>query len=311
MEFKHIPIMLNECLDGLNIKPNGIYVDGTIGGAGHSNEILKRLDSDGLLIGIDKDVDAIKASTERLSKISNNFKIVKDDFKDFDNILSSLNIDKVDGVLLDLGVSSYQLDNAERGFSYREDAKLDMRMDKSQKLSAYEVVNYYNYEELSNVIYKYGEERFSRQIASKIVKLREEKPIETTLELANIVESCYPKKLLFKGGSVAKKTFQAIRIEVNGELTKLDEVLHSMVNHLNKGGRICVITFHSLEDRIVKDAFKEMSTDCICPPSAIICVCHHKASIKLINRKPLVPSEEEQKINSRSTSAKLRIIEKL
>ena len=310
MEFNHFPVMLMECINGLNIKENGIYVDGTLGGAGHSSEILKRLKT-GKLIAIDKDLDAIKESSNRLSKIGNNFIVVHNDFKNFSSILDELKISKVDGILLDLGVSSYQLDNAERGFSYIADGKLDMRMNSEQELSAYDVINKYSYEELSRIIWEYGDERFSRKIASNIIRHRAVKPIERTLELVNIIEEVYPSKIKNRGGSVEKKTFQAIRIEVNGELNKLKEVIYDMVDRLNVGGRLCVITFHSLEDRIVKHTFKDLSLDCICPPSAIVCVCNHRAKVKLISRKAINPTEEEIAENKRSHSAKLRIIEKI
>lgn len=310
MEFSHFPVMLSECIEGLNIKENGIYVDGTLGGAGHSVEILKKLKT-GKLIAIDKDLDAINSSEKKLKSISNNYQIVHNDFKNFTQILDELNIDKVDGILLDLGVSSYQLDNAERGFSYIADGNLDMRMDKEQELSAYEVVNKYSYEDLSRIIFEYGDERFSRKIASNIIRHREKAPIKTTKELVEIIEEVYPSKIKNKGGSVAKKTFQAIRIEVNGELNRLKDVLYEMVDRLNKGGRICVITFHSLEDRIVKHSFKDMSLDCICPPSAIICVCNHRAKVKMISKKAILPTDDELSVNKRSHSAKLRIIERI
>lgn len=310
MEFKHLPVLLNECLEGLNIKPDGIYVDGTLGGAGHSSELLKRIPK-GKLIAIDKDLDAIKVSRERLSKISNNFVIVHDDFKNIPLILDNENIEKVDGILLDLGVSSYQLDNYERGFSYIGNGKLDMRMDKTQKLSAYNVVNEYSEERLAKIIYEYGDERFSRKIAKSIVIARANKPIETTQELVQIIERCYPSKIKNKGGAVSKKTFQAIRIEVNGELNKLKEAIENMIKKLNKKGRICIITFHSLEDKIVKTVFKEMSTNCICPPEVPICVCNHRAEIKIINHKVITATDEELSLNKRSHSAKLRVAEKL
>ena len=310
MEFKHLPVMLNECLDGLSIKENGTYVDGTLGGAGHSQEILKRIPK-GKLIAIDKDEEAINASRERLNKISDNFVIVHDDFKNMPNILDNLNTPNVDGILLDLGVSSYQLDNYERGFSYIGDGKLDMRMDKNQKLSAYDVVNNYSQEDLARIIYEYGDERFSRKIAKSIAIARQNKPIETTQELVQIIERCYPSKIKNKGGAVSKKTFQAIRIEVNGELNKLKEAIESMITRLNKGGRICIITFHSLEDKIVKSVFKEKSTNCICPPELPICVCKHRAEIKIINHKVITATEEEIQNNKRSHSAKLRVAEKI
>lgn len=310
MEFVHKPIMLKECLDGLNIKEDGIYFDGTLGGAGHSKEILKRIPK-GLLIAVDKDDDALKVATKRLSEISNNFKTVKSDFKQFNKVLDDLGVDKVDGVLLDLGVSSYQLDNEERGFSYRFDAKLDMRMDRTQDFSAYEVVNEYTEEQLSKIFFEYGEEPFSKKIAKNIVIARQNKKIETTFELVDIIKQSMPKKVLMTKGHPAKRIFQAIRIEVNHELDSLDKVIKDMINRLNKYGRIAIITFHSLEDRIVKNIFKEYSTDCICPKELPVCVCNHKASIKLITRKPIIAGYEEQKENTRSTCAKLRIAEKL
>lgn len=310
MEFNHFPVMLQECIEGLNIKPNGIYVDGTLGGAGHSSEILKRL-TRGKLIAIDKDEDAIKYSENKLKEISDNFVIFHNDFKNIPHILDELKIDFVDGILLDLGVSSYQLDNYERGFSYIGDGKLDMRMDKNQELSAYEVVNEYSYEELARIIFEYGDENFSRKIARNIIKHREVKLVETTSELVKIIEEVYPFKIKNKGGAVSKKTFQAIRIEVNGELNKLKEAVESFIDKLNVGGRLCIITFHSLEDRIVKNVFREMSRDCICPPEALICRCNHKAKIRQINRKVIVPKDNELEINKRSHSAKLRIVERI
>lgn len=311
MEFSHIPVMLNECIDGLNIKPNGTYVDCTMGGAGHSSVIADKLSSEGTLICIDKDIEAIQVGKERLKDKKPKIIFVNEDFKNYKSILAENGIEKVDGVLIDLGVSSYQIDNAERGFSYRFDAPLDMRMDKSQSLSAYEVVNSYSYEELIKILFEYGEEDFAKSIARNIIKTRETKNIETTGELVKIIESSVPSKVLHKGGSVAKKTFQAIRIEVNGELADLDRALKEMIFSLNKGGRLVVLTFHSLEDRIVKNVFKDESTGCICPKELPICVCHHKEVVKLINKKPIVASESELKVNSRSTSAKLRIVEKL
>lgn len=311
MEFKHIPIMLNQCIDGLDIKPNGIYVDGTLGGAGHSKEILKRLSDGGLLIGIDKDQEALDVATKRLCEVGKNFVTVKDDFKDFDNILNNLKIDKVDGVLLDLGVSSYQLDNAQRGFSYIKDAPLDMRMDKSNPLTAEIVVNQYSPEKLTEIFYEYGEEPFTKNIVKNIVEFRRTQKIETTGMLAQIIKNSVPKKVQIVKGNPCKRVFQAIRIEVNGELEGLKEVLEKMIARLKKGGRIAVITFHSLEDRIVKNVFKLCETDCICPKNIPVCVCHHKASIKLINKKPIVADSEELKNNSRSASAKLRIAEKI
>ncbi len=311
MEFKHIPVMRDECIDGLDIKPDGVYVDCTLGGAGHSSEIAKRLSSKGTLICIDKDIEAINASRPRLENFDANIIFVNDDFKNFANVLAQNNIDSVDGVLIDLGVSSYQIDNGERGFSYRFDAPLDMRMNKSQSLSAFNVVNDYSQDEIVKILFEYGEESFARQIARNIVKARENKKIESTLELVDIIEHSVPAKVLHKGGSVAKKTFQAIRIEVNGELVELDRVLNQMINSLSVGGRLVVLTFHSLEDRIVKNVFKEAATGCICPKELPICVCHHKEVVKLVNRKPITATNEELKINTRSSSAKLRIVEKV
>ena len=302
--------MLDECLQGLNIKSNGIYFDGTLGGAGHSSEILKRL-SGGLLIATDKDDDALKVSTKRLSAIGNNFVTVKADFKDFNRVLDDLKIDKIDGVLLDLGVSSYQLDNAERGFSYTKDAPLDMRMDQTNTLTAFDVVNTYTESQLTKIFYEYGEEPFTKNIVKNIIEARKIKPIKTTLELAQIIKNSVPKKVQIAKGNPCKRVFQAIRIEVNRELTGLEQAIYEMIARLKKGGRIAIITFHSLEDRIVKDAFKFCATDCICPKSIPICVCGHKASIKLVNKKPLVANDREQKENSRSLSAKLRIAEKI
>ena len=310
MEFSHIPVMLNECIEGLNINPSGIYVDGTLGGAGHSTEILKRLKK-GKLIAIDKDIEAINSSKPKLESISSNFEIIHNDFNNFKSIMQSLNIDKVDGILLDLGVSSYQVDNPERGFSYRYDSKLDMRMDREQYFTAFDVVNNYTEERLVNILYEYGDESFARKIAKNIVTARKIKPIETTSELVKLIERAYPSKIIHKGGSVSKKTFQAIRIEVNGELSRLKETLSDMIDALKVGGRLCVITFHSAEDKIVKHLFKEKSLKCICPKEAIKCTCNHQPDVKLITRKAIVASEEELKINKRSHSAKLRIVEKV
>ena len=311
MEFKHIPIMLDSCLDNLKIKPNGVYVDATLGGAGHSSEIAKRLSEKGTLIGIDKDIEAINVSKERLKNSKCKVLFVNDDFKNFKQILENLGIEKVDGVLIDLGVSSYQIDNKERGFSYIGDGKLDMRMNQNQKLSAYEVVNNYTYEKLVKILYEYGEESFAKNIVRNIINKREVSPIQTTKELVEIIEKSVPAKVLHKGGSVAKKTFQAIRIEVNGELTGLSEVIQDMINSLNVEGRLCVLTFHSLEDRIVKNIFRDNATGCICPKNFPICVCGHKEKVKLPYNKPILPSEKEQSENSRSKSCKLRVAEKI
>ena len=302
--------MLNECLDGLDIKPDGIYFDGTLGGAGHSSQILKRL-KNGLLVATDKDDDALAVSSARLKQISSNFVTVKSDFKNFCNVLDNLNIDKIDGVLLDLGVSSYQLDNAERGFSYTKDAPLDMRMDQTGLLTAQDVVNNYTEAELTKIFYTYGEEPFTKTIVKNIVEERSKEPIKTTMQLAEIIKRSVPKKVQIAKGNPCKRVFQAIRIEVNCELLGLEKVIFDMIDRLKKGGRIAIITFHSLEDRIVKDAFKHCATDCICDKSIPICVCGHKASIKLVNKKPLVASQTEQQQNSRSLSAKLRVAEKI
>jgi len=311
MEFTHIPVMLNECLEGLNIKADGTYVDGTVGGAGHSIEIVKRLSENGRLICVDKDEDALKAAGERLAPYKDRVTFIHDDYKNLVNELDSIGVGKVDGILLDLGVSSYQLDNAERGFSYMKDAPLDMRMDRSQRISAHEVVNGYTESELARILFDYGEEKLARQIARNIVRARSEKPIETTLELAKIVEDTYPAKTRWKFGHPAKRTFQAIRIEVNDELSSLGEAVTAMARRLEKGGRMAVITFHSLEDRIVKSAFKELSLACTCPPDFPVCVCGKVQEVELVNKKPITASEEELENNSRSQSAKLRVIEKL
>ena len=303
--------MLDEVIEGLNIKENGIYVDCTVGGGGHSFEIAKRLGS-GHLYAFDRDEEAIQKSTKTLAPFSEKVTIIKSNFKDSPSILKSFGVEKIDGFLIDLGVSSHQIDEGERGFSFVHDGPLDMRMDRSENsLTARDIVNNFSYEELVKIFYSYGEEEFSKNIAKKIVENREKKPIETTFELRDIIESSLPKKVVFSRGGASKKVFQALRIYVNGELEGLDKVLEELISLLDAGGRGCVLTFHSLEDRIVKNVFKLYSTDCICPPKTPICICGHKASVKLVNRKPIVASEEEQKRNSRSTSAKLRIVEKL
>ena len=302
--------MLNECIRGLDIKPDGIYVDCTLGGGGHSKEIASRLTT-GRLIAIDKDEDAIMAAAERLYGYKERITIVHDDFKNFRHILDGLKIDKVDGILADLGVSSYQIDNEERGFSYIKDAPLDMRMDRSQYLSAFNVVNEYTVNELTKIIAAYGEERYARKIAENIVQYRENRSIRTTRQLAEIVEKSIPAKFRWKYGNPCKRTFQAIRIEVNGELEYLDAAITDMVNSLKSGGRMCVITFHSLEDRIVKQRFKEFFTDCVCDKSLPQCVCGKKREIKILTPKPVTAGEEELGNNSRAECAKLRIIEKI
>lgn len=309
MEFKHKPVLLDETINGLNIKPNGIYVDGTLGGAGHSNHILKRLSSKGLLIGIDRDEEALSAAKERLKDFQN-VKYVHGNHDEIEEILKELDIDKVDGILLDLGVSSYQLDQRERGFSYLGNNELDMRMDKSQELTAKEVINNYPEEKLANIIYEYGEERFSRQIAKNVCEYRKSKKIETTEELVQIIEKSIPS-FAKKDGHPAKRTFQAIRIEVNNEIKPLYETIKNSVYCLKQGGRLVVITFHSLEDRAVKNAMVDLQGKCTCPSELPYCVCNYESFGKIINKKPIVASEEEKERNSRSKSAKVRIFERL
>lgn len=310
MEFKHISVLLNESVDALNIKKDGIYADGTLGGGGHSEKILERLSNGGLLIGIDQDAEAICAAKKRLEKFTNviyentNFKNIKD-------ILIRNSIENIDGAVLDLGVSSYQLDNADRGFSYIADSRLDMRMDLSSELDAYRVVNTYSEENLAKIFFEYGEEKFSRRIASQIVKTRGEKPIETTLELSELVKKCIPQKTVKKGSHPAKRVFQALRIEVNGELAILEGALNDFFDVLKPGGRLAVISFHSLEDRIVKNTFASLAKGCVCPKDFPVCVCGKKPRGKIITRKAVVPSDDEIDRNKRSKSSKLRVIEKL
>lgn len=311
MEFHHVPVMLKECIDGLDIKADGIYVDCTVGGAGHSSEIAERLGENGRLIAVDKDADALMVAGERLSRFGKKVSFLHDDFKNLIQDLDVMKVDGVDGILIDLGVSSYQLDNAERGFSYMKDAPLDMRMDRSQYLTAFNIVNEFGACEIIKILFDYGEEKLAKRITENIVKFRSKQTIETTLQLAKIVEDSYPAATRFKYGHPAKRTFQAIRIAVNDELGTLKESLKQMALRLNRGGRMAVITFHSLEDRIVKTAFKELSTDCTCPADFPICVCGNKKEVELVNRKPILPSEDELKNNSRSQSAKLRIIQRL
>ena len=312
INFKHKPVMLQEVLSGLNINPDGIYIDCTLGGGGHSEKILENLSNNGQLIGLDKDAEAIEYTTNRLQHKYPNFKSFHIDFKQVLEVIDYLNLyNKIDGVLIDLGVSSYQIDTPERGFSFRFDGPLDMRMDKSQSLSAYNVINEYSYEKLCKILFEYGEEEYAKKIAKNIIKAREKSPIKTTFELSKIVENSMPAKVVFKRGGADKKTFQAIRIEVNGELDNLYETILLLAKNLKKGGRMAILTFHSLEDRIVKYAFKELCTDCICPPKTPICICGHKALCKLINKKPLIASSQEQQENTRSTCAKLRIVERI
>lgn len=310
VEFHHVSVLLNECIEGLNIKENGIYVDGTLGGAGHSSEIVKRLKT-GRLIGIDQDTDAINAATKRLEPYKDRVTLVHDNFSNVKVVFAQLGIEKADGFLLDIGVSSHQLDEAERGFSYMQDAPLDMRMNSESDFSAYNVVNEYSEDELNNVIFKYGEERWAKRIAQFIVEARKQKPIETTFELVDIIKKAVPKGARKDGPHPAKRTFQAIRIEVNGELEILEKTIDDMTELLNPGGRLCIITFHSLEDRIVKNAFRKQENPCTCPPEFPVCVCGKKPLAKVITRKPILPSEEELEENHRSRSAKLRILERI
>lgn len=310
MEFNHISVLLNETIEGLNIKPDGIYADGTLGGAGHSYQIASKLNGLGRLIGFDQDEDAITASTERLKEFKN-VTIVRSNYRNMKEELNNRGIEKVDGILLDLGVSSYQLDTVSRGFSYKEAAPLDMRMDNRNEVTARDIVNNYSQGDLFRIIRDYGEDKFAANIAKHIVMNREVKPIETTTELAEIVKAAIPMKFRKQGGHPAKQTFQAIRIELNSELSVLKESLMDMIDLLNPNGRICIITFHSLEDRIVKNIFKEAEDPCTCPKNFPTCVCGKKSKGKVITRKPILPSEEELKLNSRSKSAKLRIFEKI
>ncbi|WP_427338490.1 16S rRNA (cytosine(1402)-N(4))-methyltransferase RsmH [Caloranaerobacter sp. DY30410] len=310
MDFKHVSVLLNEVIEGLNIRENGIYVDGTIGGAGHSKEIVKKL-KNGRLIGIDQDINAIYKAEEELEQYIEKVTLVHDNFSNISNILSRLNINAIDGVLLDLGVSSHQLDVAERGFSYKKDAFLDMRMDRSKDFSAWDVVNKYSEDELAKIIREYGEERWASRIAKFIVEYRKNNTIDTTGQLVEIIKKAIPKGARKDGPHPAKRTFQAIRIEVNNELGILKQTIKDIVKVLNKGGRICIITFHSLEDRIVKETFKELSLDCICPPELPVCMCDKKRELKIITKKPILPSDEEISGNPRARSAKLRIAEKV
>ena len=309
-EFHHISVLLQECIDGLNIKPDGIYVDGTLGGAGHSSQIAKRLTT-GRLIGIDRDPVALKAAGERLEPYKNNVTLVHSNFCEIKQVLQDLQIPGVDGILLDLGVSSPQLDDGERGFSYMVDAPLDMRMNGEDSLNAQIVVNTWSQEELKRILYTYGEERYAPQIAAAICRRREEKPIETTLELVDIIRSAMPPAALREKQHPAKRSFQAIRIAVNDELGSVEKVMEDAIPLLNPGGRLAVITFHSLEDRIVKTAMTAASKGCTCPPNFPVCVCGKKPAVKLVSRKPIVASDEELEINPRSRSAKLRVCEKL
>jgi len=310
MEFTHISVLLNEVLEGLNIKPDGIYVDGTLGGAGHSFEIAKRLDAGGRLIGIDRDDNAIAAATKRLEPYKDRVTIVRDNYLNTLDILDTLGIKAIDGMLLDLGVSSHQFDEGERGFSYREDAPLDMRMDRRDELTAFEVVNEYSEQELFRIIKDYGEDSFAKNIAKHIVRARSEKPIETTFELADVIKAAIPARVREGKGHPAKKTFQAIRIEVNSELDILKDSINGLIDVLKPGGRLCIISFHSLEDKIVKNAFRTAEDPCICPKDFPVCVCGRKSKGKVITRKAVTAGVEELEMNNRAHSAKLRVFEK-
>lgn len=309
-DFHHVSVLLDECLAGLNIKPEGTYVDGTLGGAGHSGEIVKRLTT-GRHIGIDRDPIALKAAAERLKPWEDRVTLVHSNFCEIKSVLDDLNIEGVDGILLDLGVSSPQLDDGERGFSYMVDAPLDMRMNNEDSLSAHDVVNSWSFEELKKILYEYGEERFAPRIASAICARREVKPIETTLELVDIIRSAMPAAALREKQHPAKRSFQAIRIAVNDELNSVAKVMEDAIPKLNKGGRLAVITFHSLEDRIVKNAMAAAAKGCTCPPNFPVCVCGKKPQVKIITRKPIVSGDEELERNPRARSAKLRICEKI
>ncbi|MEG0220870.1 MAG: 16S rRNA (cytosine(1402)-N(4))-methyltransferase RsmH [Clostridia bacterium] len=311
MEFKHVSIMLDECMEGLDIKPDGIYVDGTLGGAGHSLKIISKLNKNGKLIGIDRDNDALTVATERLKQYTN-FIPVHSNYSEIISILKNLNINGVDGVLMDLGVSSFQLDEAERGFSYMKDAPLDMRMDREDKLTARDIVNKYPEAKLANVIYDFGDEKYSRQIAKKICDYRSNiKEIETTLELVKIIKSAMPARALNEKQHPAKRTFQAIRIEVNNEIGALKQTIIDDILSLNPDGRIAIITFHSLEDKIVKHTFNEMQGKCTCPSDFPVCICNVKSYGKVITKKAIVPSDEEIKENPRARSAKLRVFKRI
>lgn len=309
MSFNHVSVLLKECIEGLNIKPNGIYVDGTLGGGGHSFKILQLLDK-GKLIGVDQDTDALNAATEKLKIFEGKFIPYHSNFSKIAQVLEDLEIKKIDGLLLDLGVSSFQLDEAERGFSYMNDGKLDMRMNQSDAFTAYDVVNSYSEHELTRIISDYGEENWANRIAKFIIEERANKPIETTFELVDVIKNAIPAAARKDGPHPAKRTFQAIRIEVNNELKIIEQTIEAAVENMNNGGRIAIITFHSLEDRIVKNAFKKLAQGCTCPPEFPICVCGGKPVVKIITKKPILPSEQEVESNPRARSAKLRVAEK-
>ena len=311
MEFKHVSVLFDECMEGLNVKPDGIYVDGTLGGGGHSSGICERLGPNGTLIGIDRDQDALNAASKRLEKYNCNKIFVQSNYSDIAQVLEELEIDEIDGALLDLGVSSFQLDNPERGFSYMNDAPLDMRMSQDDSFTAADVVNDYDKKELTNIISKYGEERWASRIADFIVKARAEKPLESTFELVDVIKAAIPASARRTGPHPAKRTFQAIRIEVNDELGQLERAVEEFCDVLAPKGRLCIITFHSLEDRIVKDIFNQRANPCTCPKEFPVCVCGKKADIKKITGKPIVSSDEELEDNPRARSAKLRVAQKL
>lgn len=311
MEFSHVSVLLEETIRELDIKPDGIYVDGTLGGAGHATEVCKRLGDKGRFIGIDQDEVAIKTSSERLAVFGDKVCVVRSNYSDILNVVHNLGIEKVDGIVLDLGVSSYQLDTPERGFTYREDVKLDMRMDQRQELTARDIVNNYSEYDLYRIIRDYGEDKFAKNIAKHIVLNRQEKPIETTFELNEIIKNAIPMKVRKKGGHPSKKTYQAIRIELNKELDVLENTLNDMIDILNPGGRICIITFHSLEDRIVKSIFRKNENPCTCPPSFPVCMCGAIPKGRVVTRKPILPSDNEMEVNTRSKSAKLRVFERV
>ena len=310
MDFKHVSVLLEETISNLKVKPDGIYVDGTLGGGGHSLEICKQLSDKGRLIGIDQDEEALAAAGKRLEEYKDRVTFIHSNYCDMAAQLRAIGIEKVDGILLDLGVSSYQLDNADRGFTYREDAPLDMRMDRTQERTAYEVVNTYDEDRLYRVIKDYGEEKFAKNIAKHICRARAEKEIETTGELIDLIKAAIPAKMRATGGHPAKRTFQAIRIEVNRELEVLENSLDGMIDLLNEDGRLCIITFHSLEDRIVKNLFRKNENPCVCPPEFPVCVCGRKSKGFVVSRKPIIPTEEEIAVNKRSKSSKLRVFER-
>ncbi len=310
MEFKHVSVLLEETIDNLNVRERKTYVDGTLGGGGHAYQVLSRLHGTGRFIGIDQDEAAIQAAGERLKEFGDTVTIVRDNYCNMKTVLNNLGIEAVDGIVLDLGVSSYQLDTVERGFSYNVEASLDMRMDQRNSQTARDIVNDYGEMELYKIIRDYGEDKFAKNIAKHIVQARQKQPIETTTQLAEIIKEAIPMKFRVTGGHPAKRTFQAVRIELNHELDVLKDTLNTMIDLLNPGGRICIITFHSLEDRIVKNIFRDAENPCICPPGFPVCVCGRKSKGKVITRKPVLPSEEELEYNRRSKSAKLRVFEK-